>query len=494
MKVFVGKMTDFNTAMFELGILSTFDRSKLSKATCRSIQSHINTLTRNNVPIDEEHLAYNTVAMLNRLVGKTGEKLKDPYKRQIGMTIKRFFPNAHINLKRFNKTRNNKTNNRMSDPDFAQLIKKLIEYAATILNRMDHDAIIEDIGLYDTCVAILIITSTCLRLHEACQLTLGDIVKIRNHEAVYIKSKGDSNARIIAENEVLAKVLKLVQKQRNKIEDAVLIKKSDYATQHQLKRLAEQFIIISSEDYMRKKLRTLSATVYHGKQTLGFNMFRKYTTSLLIDGGGYLVAQALNNHSSVNTTLDHYNVVGPQTVQNTYNDIMGALNVNKLSEHEINADIIRSMEESKRKTIKLREKLNPNSFENYLKNNTTSTITNTRPSTSSSASFNIGGELSNNKKTLEPILEENYNDDDIDYDNSIDVVVGGGGGGYNDDDDDEYVDNARFNLRVKPEFNIKEPVTAAAVKATTNIDENSISIDPIRRLGYETPSRDSSYK
>lgn len=468
-------MTEFNESILELGILSTFDRSKLSKSTCKSIGSHLKTLIRNKVPIDEEHLAYNTVAMLNRLVDTKGKKLTDAYKRQIGMTIKRLFPNVHINLTRFNKTRNNKTNNRMSDPQFAQLIKKLIEYAATILNRMDHDAIIDDIGLYDTCVAILIITSTCLRLHETSQLTLGDIVKIQNHEAVYIKSKGDSNARIIAENEVLAKVLKLVQKQRNKIEDAVLIKKSDYATQHQLKRLAEQFIIISSEDYMRKKLRTLSATVYHGKQTLGFNMFRKYTTSLLIDGGGHLVAQSLNNHSSVNTTLDHYNVVGPQTVQDTYNDIMDALNVNKLNDYEINADIIRSMEKSKRKSTKLREKLNPNSFENYLKNNTTKTTTNTP----SSASFNIGV-MSTNKKTLEPILEE------IDKDDNVSPID-------DDDDDDEY-DNARFNLRVKPEFNIKEPVTAAAVKATTNIDENSISIDPIRRLGYETPSWDGLYR
>lgn len=363
----------FKDVLLEIGTASTFDRTKVSKTTMKSVLSHIRLLKRNNVPIDEEHLTYDTIKMLNRLVDTRGKKLSDLYKRQIGMTIKRLFPHIRdrIDLSKLNGARNDKdghTSTRAMDPDFMNLVQKLIDYAAMILNRMNSESEVKDLGLYDTCLAILIISCTCLRLHEACQLTVPDIKKIRNREAVYIRSKGGSNVRIIAENATLRKVFDLVKKQRGKVENAIAVKNLDHATRHQVMRYNKGYIIISSEDYMRKKLRTLMATIYPERQVMGFNVFRKYTTSILVDGGGHYVAQALNNHSTVNTTLDHYNVVGPQTVQNTYNDIIDAMHVEKIDSREIHDDLIRTMTENKRKMKDIKDRNDPLSFSNFIKN------------------------------------------------------------------------------------------------------------------------------
>lgn len=318
-------MNKFAEAMVELGTNSTFDPTKLSKATLLSSASHIKTLQRNMISLDEESLTYDTVNVLDKLKDANGKPLDDMYKRQIGMTIKRMFPNRRINLDKYNKARakTRKANTRLASEDFVETQRKIIERASLVIKDVYTLNEIEDLGLYDACLAILLTISTSLRINELKQLKLSHIPRIRANEPVDIVSKSSRNARIVTPNNMLLSIFDAIHAQRSKVQQNITIKKLDYASKLQTQRFNDGYILINSVDYMRKKLKELSASLSIKSQTLGFNLFRKYITTMLVEGGAHLVAQSMNNHSSLNTTLNHYNVIAPQTVQNTYNDLIG---------------------------------------------------------------------------------------------------------------------------------------------------------------------------
>lgn len=310
-------------SLIELGINSTFDPTKLSKSTLTSSLSHINLLKRNNVSLDESTLAYNTIELLDSLKDTTGKPLSAAYKRQIGMTIKRMFPERLINLDKYNRERakTRKPNTRLASENVVEALKQMIDRASLIIKNVYNLIEINDLAMYDACLAIILSISTSLRINEIHQLKLVHFIRIQNSEPVDIVSKTNRNSRVITPNNMLLSVFEAIIAQRNKVRQALVLKKTESSSQIQIKRYNQGYVIINSIDYLRKKLKELSASLLIKEQSLGFNLFRKYITSELVEGGGHLVAQSMNNHSSLNTTLTHYNVVGPQAVQKTYNDL-----------------------------------------------------------------------------------------------------------------------------------------------------------------------------
>lgn len=320
-------MNKFAESLIELSIKSTFDPTKLSKSTLISSASHIKTLKRNNVSLDESTLAYNTVEILDRLKDKNGKPLDSMYKRQIGMTIKRMFPDRHINLGKYNKDRSKArhANTRLSSETVVDSLQKIIDRSSVIIRQVYSLSEIDDLALYDTCLSVLLSISTSLRINELHQLRLVHLPRIQNSEPVDIVSKSNRNSRVIMPNNMLLSVFEAIITQRPKVRQTIVLKRLEFASQFHIKRYNQGYVLINSIDYLRKKLKELSASLLIQNQTLGFNLFRKYITSELVEGGGHLVAQSMNNHSSLNTTLTHYNVVGPQAVQKTYNDLVGKL-------------------------------------------------------------------------------------------------------------------------------------------------------------------------
>lgn len=320
-------MNKFAESLIELSIKSTFDPTKLSKSTLISSASHIKTLKRNNVSLDESTLAYNTVEILDRLKDKNGKPLDSMYKRQIGMTIKRMFPDRHINLGKYNKDRSKArhANTRLSSETVVDSLQKIIDRSSVIIRQVYSLSEIDDLALYDTCLSVLLSISTSLRINELHQLRLVHLPRIQNSEPVDIVSKSNRNSRVIMPNNMLLSVFEAIITQRPKVRQTIVLKRLEFASQFHIRRYNQGYVLINSIDYLRKKLKELSASLLIQNQTLGFNLFRKYITSELVEGGGHLVAQSMNNHSSLNTTLTHYNVVGPQAVQKTYNDLVGKL-------------------------------------------------------------------------------------------------------------------------------------------------------------------------
>lgn len=319
------RMSDANVTniLVQLGRVSTFDPEHLSNSTIRSIASHISVLKRNKIEITEKALTYNVHKMLDRLTDSNGAKLKMGYKRQIGMTIKRLYPHSRIDLSPYNVTRKSQARTRLSTPQFTQNIRRLIESASEYLQSVYSHPTIEDMGMYDTCNAIILSCSTSMRIGELFQLRYSDLEQVVNNEHININSKRHRGPRMVAINDLLRSLIEGLNDTRPKILPVISERIDKQIRMSQMVRYEYDYILISSVDYMRKKLHVLAATNHLMIPKLGFNSFRKYITTTLIEGGAHAVAQSMNNHSSLNMTLDHYNVLGPQTLEKTYNDLLG---------------------------------------------------------------------------------------------------------------------------------------------------------------------------
>lgn len=308
--------------LLTLGTNASFDPSKLSTSTIQSVVSHIRTLKRNGIDINEQSLAINTEYVLDRLVDTKGKLLTDTYKRQIGMTIKRLYPHADISLSRYNKAHNESRSGkqtRTSSDEYMTSIRALRDATLNIIQDVYIHERIDDLGQYDACLAALITLCTSLRIEEVRQLKLSHIPKIRDNQAIGIKSKNSYATRVIALNDLLETIFITIQNQRQYVKNCVAMKRLD--STYQQNRIQADYIIVSSSDYMRKKLHEIAAMIREKFPSLGFTVFRKSTTTVLIEGGGYLAAQMMNNHSSLNTTLEHYNMLTSKSVQKTYDHL-----------------------------------------------------------------------------------------------------------------------------------------------------------------------------
>lgn len=314
---------NYAQALINLGAATSIDVSKLSSSTLSSVLSHVRTLRRNGVELSREALGNDTVDTLNGLRDIKGRLLSSDYKRQIGMTIKRMFPDLQINLSQYKVNAYN-TETRRASSEYLEVARKLLVRAAKTLTKIDgqRGPIDEQLSVYDTCIAILITSSTSLRIHEIMDLQMSHIKRIRDQEPISIRSKGGKNLRNVVPNDILLAVFSIVERNRDRCKvgannNAVRANVKAYYAQ----RLRKDYIVLSSVDFMRKRLRELAAMNECGRigdRSLGFNMFRSFVSTVLTEGGGHIIAQALNNHSSVNTTIDHYNVVGPRAAESAY--------------------------------------------------------------------------------------------------------------------------------------------------------------------------------
>lgn len=412
---------DLVEVMLRLGSKSTYDPNLLSKSTVASSNSHLRTLKKNNIAINEQ-LTRDTSKMLDRLTNRNGDLLDDQYKRQIGMTIKRLFPNKDIDLSKYekNRSKSRKSTTRLSSEHYVSSLKQIIDRVAYIIQDVYITKRVEDLGLYDTCIAILLTISTSLRINELLQLRITHIAQILDKQPINIGSKGRKDIRIIAPTNMLKGVFEAINAQRTKVYENISVKKLDYATQYQLDRYKNGFLLINSIDYMRKKLKELAASLTIKTQPLGFNSFRKYITSILVEGGAHLVAQSMNNHSSLNTTLNHYNVVAPQTVQNTFDALFNNTKQKESNSVEkIKADVQRQV-----LSEQVQRPLSLNAIKNNQKERSTISHVNELPATSSSGAVtnnaiyrrpkpNFASVFMTPDNTKQDFIDDDDDDDDL---------------------------------------------------------------------------------
>lgn len=320
-------------AMMDLGTIATFDPSALSPATLDSMSSHIKLLRRNGLQLTREALVANPFDTVARLRDSKGQPLSSSYQRQILITIKHMFPQDSAAIKLPKRTRRRSTDEernvsgaahsvRAESDKFMNDVHRIIQRAAELIGSVFRTPSVPDVGLYDTCVAVLLSCSTSLRIHEIAMLRLNHIRMIRENVPIAIKSKARNNLRNVAMNSVLESLFPAIESQRPKVARSILDKPGDKPwTKPARVRLEGGYIVLSSIDHMRKKLKMLAAAMGVPRETLGFNVFRTYIVTVLSDAGGHLIAKSLNNHSSLDTTMDNYHVATSSAAERTYDTL-----------------------------------------------------------------------------------------------------------------------------------------------------------------------------
>lgn len=320
---------DLNVDFLSLGIDATFDSSLLAKSSVKNSKSHWQTLLRNQaegrITLTKKNLTQNVVSILDKLRDKKHNPLKHAYKRQIGSTIKRMFPNISISLGPYEKAQKSDKNEIVRlTPEQIEDLRRMKDKAAAIIHEVYEKDEIEDLGLYDACIAVLITTGSSCRIEEAVQLKFKHMEQIEKNEPVGIKSKGSHKVRIIAPNDLLQAIFNTVKDQRHLVRKFIIEKTLNTARQVQRNKFNEQYILISSSSYMQKKLHILAMLIGKDYTNLGFRKFRKYITTLLTRKGAFKTAQKMNNHQDFDTTLKNYTgVIAPQAAEETYRYVLG---------------------------------------------------------------------------------------------------------------------------------------------------------------------------
>lgn len=284
-----------------------FNPLNVSRSTLLSTASHINTIRRTFRNDDFESFADDTVGKLNRLVDKKQRPLKAEYKRQIGMTIKRMLPDRIINLKPFYRQRDRKDESPAIDDKKAEDVLKVINKASEIIRDVSRDKFIEDLGLYETCIAACITVGSNLRINEIKQLKRRDFDDIKNDRPISLKIKNSNDSHVITRSVIFNSTLDRIDEHRKYVEENVRRKKTDFTNTQQRNRLILNYAIISSISYMRRRLRDLAALAGLPNRSVTFNLIRKLGTSTLIENGAHDIAQKMSHHSHVDTTT-RYNI------------------------------------------------------------------------------------------------------------------------------------------------------------------------------------------
>nr|WDA64846.1 vlf-1 protein [Oryctes rhinoceros nudivirus] len=213
--------------LLTIGSNASFDPTKLSTSTLQSVVSHIKTLKRNGISIDEQTLTIDTERLLDRLYDKKGNLLNDAYKRQIGMTIKRLFPQADISLQQYNRAHNEsrKRKTRTSSDTFMNSVRVLRDATLNIIQDVYIHKRVDDLGQYDACLGVLLTLCTSLRIEEVRHLKLTHIEKIRDNQPIGIKSKQSYATRVISPNNLLDATFTTILKQRPYVVHSINVKK-----------------------------------------------------------------------------------------------------------------------------------------------------------------------------------------------------------------------------------------------------------------------------
>lgn len=301
---------DEKDILLKLGKVSSIDTSAYSESTIKSTMSHFRLLLLNGINIEsKEELAQVDV---NKLRNKKNNLLQTELKYQILQSIQRV-TKINMHAKNVIKDRGQlySTNkNRVEDPDYMKSLKILIDKAAEIVRNVFVNQEIHDIGLYNCSLCILITLATMMRVDELVNLKIEHLSNIRNQQPVFIKVKHHkvSNPRQFILGELLVMLTNVIEDQRQYVGNYFQKQSFTRDTESQKKKFSDDYVIVVSKSYMRSKLKFMAASCGFTVRTQGFNIFRKYMTTMLTENGQHILAQQLNNHKSVNTTLVNYYV------------------------------------------------------------------------------------------------------------------------------------------------------------------------------------------
>lgn len=322
-----------------LGDVSKFDISKIRKTTQMSMRSHLNLIRYNGISLTRDYVQRHDMnEMLDGLKTRKREPLKAEYKVQIAATLKRLYGQdmtIDVNVYRNDVLRNKP---HAENYEMMEKIKKMIDHAAEYMRNVEFENSFGDrLASYEAALAVLMSCATSHRINELHQLTIQNLKDILMHKPIFLHSKGHRSSTTrcdIVPNRLLVSCIKFIMQNRQSVlRGARIHERSNRYPDYTEARITGDNVFMTSVSQLRRAVKQLAISFSLDIENLGFNKFRKYITSVLVDGGGHSLAQFINAHSNVDTTITNYDVGTKITMERTMNDILakGTINVNKES-------------------------------------------------------------------------------------------------------------------------------------------------------------------
>lgn len=291
----------------------------LAKSTLLSRKSHKKLFLKYG--ITEETLKNEGVYALDKIKVK-GQPLKSGYKAQLAITAKSIYPPLVIDLK--NLRQNADKERRILSPDIMDKLSKISEYAANFISGFTIDYPLTNIDLanYEVCTAVLISISTTLRREEIMQLRMIHFDQILQHKAISLKLKQGTSVSLPLNN-ILYPLIKLVKKHRAEKIRAVKYDTQAKGHQQRLDRIKLGYVILISASYLTRSLKGFAQArkLYNPNDVLGLNLFRNFTTTVCVENGGARIAQQLNRHKTLDTTLNNYAILSTEATEQMYSNL-----------------------------------------------------------------------------------------------------------------------------------------------------------------------------
>ena len=351
--------------MQKLGSESAYKLDTYSLSSVKSKFSHIKHLMEAvESNINDARLKHNANQLIDSLKNAFGKPLVNSYKRQIAYTLKQILPDSDVKPELYKESENQTSVGR---PTSSQLTSNHLHFLRELLKKACQFVTNEDIltpatqvpfeaydfiDVYDTLLCVIITSTTLLRFEAIMHMKMSHLDMILSEQPIPIPSKYShtgktSKLRLVVKNDFLLKLIEVIRKNRPRIVQILKELKNLGIRKLESKedRLVKNFILLTSQANMRRKLRKIALTVKTDKpvhfQTLGYNHFRKLTTSILVEEGGLDVAQLMNSHSSSKTTLDHYTIQNTQALNVTFDSMQKQ---NNLQSDDTNLDVDEEMD------------------------------------------------------------------------------------------------------------------------------------------------------
>lgn len=311
-----------------LGDVSKFDISKIRKTTQMSMRSHLNLIRYNGIDLTRDYVQRHDMnEMLDGLKTRKNEPLKSEYKVQIAATLKRLYGQEmtiDVNVYRNDVLRNKP---HAENYEMMEKIKKMIDYAAEYMKTVESENSFGDrLASYEAALAVLMSCATSHRINELHQFTIQNLKDILMHKPIFVHSKGHRSSTTrcdIVPNKLLVSCIKFVMQNRQSVlRGARIHERSNRYPDYTEARITGDNVFLTSVSQLRRAVKQLAISFSLDIENLGFNKFRKYITSVLVDGGGHSLAQFINAHSNVDTTISNYDVGTKITMERTMNDIL----------------------------------------------------------------------------------------------------------------------------------------------------------------------------
>lgn len=320
-----------------LGDVSKFDISRIRKSTQMSMRSHLNLIRYNGINLTRDYVQNNDMNdMLDTLKTRKGEFLKPEYKVQVAATLRRLYGtemSIDVNAYR-NDVQRNKPH--AENYDMMEKIKKMINHAAAYMRTVESEnSFGNSLTSYEAALAVLMSCATSHRINELHQLTIQNLKDILLHKPIFVHTKGHKSSTTrcdIVPNKLLVSCIKFIMENRERVlQGARIHERSNRYPDYTEARIAADNVFITSVSQLRRSVKQLAVSFSLDIENLGFNKFRKYITTVLVDGGGHSLAQFINAHSNVDTTISNYDVGTKITMERTMKDLLNDVSTPRLT-------------------------------------------------------------------------------------------------------------------------------------------------------------------